>query len=612
MVDSKRPLIAARAALQALLLSAALSSCAPGALAAESAGAEPARRPNVVVFLADDAGWGDYSCNGNPQVRTPQIDSLARDGLRFDRFYVCPVCAPTRAEFLTGRYHPRCGVRGVSTGQERLDLDERTLADAFHAAGYATGCFGKWHNGSQWPYHPQARGFDEFFGHSAGHWGEYFNPPLEDGGRMVRTRGYIVDVCTDRAIQFVERHRDRPFFCFVPFTTPHSPWAAPEENWRKFRDLPIVGRATSPDQERFDETRCALAMMENQDANVGRLLAKLDELRLARDTIVVYFSDNGPNGARWNGRMKGRKGDVDEGGVRSICLVRWPAKIAAGTVVAPIAGAVDLLPTLTSLAGIPRIGDKRLDGLDLSPLIFGRQVDWPDRAIVSSWAGRVGVRTRRHRLDAQGRLYDMQVDPGQTEPINEREPQTAARLQAEADRYRREVLPAEKLAGQAVDPRPIPVGYREFPIAMLPARDGEPQGRVRRSSAAPNCSYFVDWSSVDDRVVWSLDVRTAGRYEATVDYTCPEPDVGSTIELACGAGRLEATVAPGWDPPLYTDQDTLPRPPAESKMKEFRTLRLGEITLEAGRAPLVLRAVRIPGRSVMDLRRLTLTLLPEE
>jgi arylsulfatase A-like enzyme len=138
--------------------------------------------PNVVVFLADDAGWGDYSHSGNQQVATPNIDSIAKGGVSLDRFYVCPVCSPTRAEFLTGRYHPRGGVRGVSTGQERLDLGEKTVADAFKAAGYATGAFGKWHNGSQWPYHPMARGFDEYFGHTSGHWGEYFDAPLEENG----------------------------------------------------------------------------------------------------------------------------------------------------------------------------------------------------------------------------------------------------------------------------------------------------------------------------------------------------------------------------------------------------------------------------------------------
>ena len=580
--------------------------------------------PNVVIFLADDAGWGDYSRNGNTQVRTPHIDSIARDGVTLDRFFVCPVCAPTRAEFLTGRYHPRGGVRGVSTGLERLDLDERTIADAFQAAGYATGAFGKWHNGSQWPYHPEARGFDEYFGHTSGHWGEYFDPPLEENGRMIRTRGYIVDVCTDRALSFIDQNKSKPFFCYVPFTTPHSPWAAPDQDWQRFKDQPITQFATLADQENLDETRCALAMVENQDTNVGRVLAKLEELKLADNTIVLYFSDNGPNSWRWNGGMKGRKGSTDEGGVRSTCFLRWPDQLPAGHTVQQIAGAIDLLPTLTALAGIPRVGDKPLDGRDLSPLLHRQTTDWPDRMIFSTWAGRVSVRTQQHRLDDQGQLFEMDGDPGQTTSINVRESEISSQLKAAVIAWRDEVFigarqadaAAKKkgkkkaIAGGTVDPRPIPVGFREFPITMLPARDGEPRGGVRRSSVAPNCSYFVNWTSKDDSIVWQLDVHTTGRYEVDIDYTCPEADAGSLVELSFRDNRLTGHVTPGWNPPLYTNQDTLPRPDGESQMKEFHTLKLGEIALDQGQAPLMLRALQIPGQSVMDVRRVTLTLIP--
>jgi len=569
-------------------------------------------RPNVVIFLADDAGWGDYHHNGNTMVRTPQIDSLAQKGVTLDRFYVSPVCAPTRAEFLTGRYHPRGGVRGVSTGRERLDLDEKTVADAFKAAGYATGAFGKWHNGSQWPYHPMARGFDEYFGHTSGHWGEYFDAPLEDNGRMVRTSGYIVDVCTDRALDFIERNRSRPFLCYIPFTTPHSPWAAPAADWARFKDLALTQFATQPDQEVPEQTRCALAMMENQDWNVGRVLQKLETLKLSENTLVIYFSDNGPNSFRWNGGMKARKGSTDEGGVRSPAFLRWSAKLPAGHVVRPIAGAIDLLPTLVSLTGIRRVGDKPLDGRDLSPLLLNHETAWTDRMIFSTWNDQVSVRTQRHRLDAKGQLYDMVADPGQTTPVNANEPTVAAQLSAAVAAWRRDVLGAgPRLVGDAVDPRPLSVGFREFPIALLPARDGTPVGGVRRSSNAPNSSYFVNWTSRQDQLVWKIDVTTTGRYQVSIDYTCPLSDVGSVIELSFNQSRLTGRVAPGWDPPLYTNQDTLPRPPGESKMKEFRSLALGTIQLSRGQGALTLRALEIPGRSVMDLRRVTLTLLNE-
>ncbi|MBL9116236.1 MAG: arylsulfatase [Verrucomicrobiaceae bacterium] len=583
--------------------------------------AQAASRPNVLVFLADDAGWGDYGYSGNKMANTPNIDSIARGGVSMDRFFVCPVCSPTRAEFLTGRYHPRGGVKGVSTGQERLDLSEKTIADAFKGAGYVTGAFGKWHNGSQWPYHPMARGFDEYFGHTSGHWGEYFDPPLEENGRMIETKGYIVDVCTDKALAFIDRNRDKNFFCYVPFTTPHSPWAAPESNWSKFKSMPITQTATNAAAEVADETRCALAMLENQDMNVGRVLGKLKELGLNQNTIVVYFSDNGPNSNRWTGGMRGKKGTVDEGGVRSVCYVMWPGVLPEGRTVTQISGAMDLMPTLTALASVPRVGDKPLDGRDLTPLLKGETNDWQPRTIFSTWAGKVSARTQTHRLDGEGRLYDMVADPGQTKAVDDAK--LTAELTEAVAAWRKDVGLASVIAGKgkgkakgkkdggnAVDPRPLTVGYREFPITMLPARDGEPRGGVKRSSGAPNCSYFVDWTTTDDSMVWLLDVHTAGRYEVMIDYTCKLADVGSTIELSFNGASLTGKVEQGWDPPLNTNQDTLPRPDGESQMKEFKSLKLGEITLPAGQGPLTLRALKVPGQSVMDVRRVTLTLLP--
>jgi arylsulfatase A-like enzyme len=569
-----------------------------------AAAAQEVARPNVVVVLADDQGWGDLSYNGNTSLHTPRIDSLAREGAAFDRFYVCAVCAPTRAEFVTGRYHPRGGVRGVSTGQERLNPDEKTIAHAFKAAGYATAAIGKWHNGSQWPYHPLARGFDEYYGFTSGHWGEYFDPPLEHNGKPVRGRGYVTDDFTDRALAFIDANRDRPFFCYVAYNTPHSPFAVPEAYWNRFKDKPIEQRA-SEGEENLDITRCVLAMCENIDDNVGRVLKRLDELQLAENTIVVYFSDNGPNSWRWNGGMKGRKGSVDEGGVRAPCFVRWPARIKPGTVVHPIAGAIDLLPTLAALTGIEPVGTQPLDGRDISPLLLGREVDWPERMIFSLQNKQLSVRTQQYRLDPRGALFDMTVDPGQRRDIAAERPEVANSLRKAAAAWRAEVLDPEK---QSPDKRPYPVGYPEFPMTPLPARDGVPHGTVRRSSSAPNCSYFVNWTSVDDRLVWDVAVQTTGHYEVTIDYTCPQTDAGATVELSFGESRLTGKVEPAWDPPLYTNQDTLPRPPAESTMKEFRPLRLGTVRLEAGRGPLALRAVDIPGKTVMDLRRVTLTL----
>jgi arylsulfatase A-like enzyme len=570
--------------------------------------------PNIVILLADDAGWGDYGFTGNQQVRTPHIDSLARDGVTLSNFYVCPVCSPTRAEMLTGRYYPRTGVRGVSLGQERLNLDETTLADVFKKAGYRTGAFGKWHNGSQWPYHPMARGFDTFFGYTAGHWGEYFDPSLEDAGRMQKQAGYIVDICTSRALSFIEENRHRPFLCYVPFTTPHSPWGVPEKNWAAWRDKPLVQGATQPSEEKPDETRCALAMIENQDENVGRILAKLSELGLSDNTVVLYFSDNGPNTARWNGGMKGRKASVDEGGVRSPFVLRYPRKIAAGAKVDRIAGAIDLLPTLSGLAGIQCEPAKRLDGVNLCPLLFQSGSPWPERNLFSLWAGKVSVRNQRFRLDAEGRLFDLESDPAQSQPCNSAHPGPAHSLAAAVEAWRSDTGQSawKPVKANAVDPRPFPVGFTQFPVTILPARDAEPRGGLERSAPAPNSSFLTNWRSPDSAAVWHVEVRTAGMYEVTVDYTCKPGDEGAVLQLEFGGAVLSKKVGQHWDPPLYDNQDTLPRPKAESRLKPFATLPLGRVRLPAGAGDLKLRATEIPGQAAIDLRRLTLTLLPLE
>ncbi len=584
------------------------------------------KHPNVVVFLADDAGWGDYGIHGNKTCHTPNIDSIAKNGVRFDRFFVCSVCAPTRAEFLTGRYHSRGGVRGVSTGQERLNLDEKTIADCFVKAGYATGAFGKWHNGSQWPYHPMARGFQQYYGHTSGHWGEYFDPPLEHNGQMVRDKGYIVDLCTNRAIDFIEANQNRPFFCYVPFTTPHSPWGVPEDKWTKYKDKPLAQQATEADKEIAQETRCVYAMLENQDDNVGRVLRRLKELQLEDDTIVVYFSDNGPNTWRWNDGMKGKKGSVDEGGNRSPLFISWPGTIKkTGRIIPEIAGAIDLFPTLLSLTGVTRVGDFPLDGRDLSRLIHGTEKSWPDRQLIAYQGGNVAVRTQNYRLDATRALFDMQADPAQKKNLADTKPEIAKSLAATVDNWKKEVFGQDTNPDEVAsdskrkkkdsflklsnDDRPFPVGYSDFPWTPLPARDGVPHDGVKRSSGAPNCSYFVDWKSKEGYITWDIDVHETGTYDVMIEYTCPKGDAGSSIELSFKDSKLLGKVAPEWDPPLYTNQDTIPRPSAESKMKEFRPLKLGTIKLTAGRDLLSLRVIEMPGNSVMDLLSIHLTLL---
>lgn len=557
--------------------------------------------PNIVVVLADDQGWGDLSISGNTNLATPAIDSLARTGARFDRFFVCPVCAPTRAEFLTGRYHLRGGVLDVDAG--RLNLDEQTIAQHFKAGGYATAIFGKWHNGSQWPYHPNARGFDEFYGFPSGHLGDYFDPVLERNGQLVRGRGFITDDLTDHAMEFITTNQARPFFCYVAFNTPHSPMQVPDRFFAKFANAELKLRARSPAQESIEFTRAALAMCENIDWNVGRLLRRLDELKLANNTIVIYFSDNGPNKPRWNGGMKGIKGSTDEGGVRVPFFIRWPGRIAPGRQIPQIAGAIDLLPTLTDLAQVPVANRKQLDGVSLKPLLLGTTSPWPDRPIFSHWGGKVSVRTQRHRLDSLGALFDLNDDPGQERDLARTWPDIATRLSNAIGQWKAEIIPA-----QLADQRPFPVGYRAFPHTRLTARDGMPHGQVRRSSRFPNSSYFTNWSHLDDRITWDIEVATAGRYEAVIYFACPEADLGADIALEFNGHRLLATMTEANHSPVRgAEHDRVER--MESYIKDFKPFRLGTIELTQGRGQLTLRALTIPGSQAMELRAVSLTLL---
>ena len=561
-------------------------------------------KPNVLVFLSDDQGWGDLSSSGNSDLRTPHIDSLQRDGVSFDRFFVCPVCSPTRAEFLTGRHHARSGVYSTSAGGERMNLDEVTIADMFREAGYVTGAFGKWHNGMQFPYHPNGRGFELFYGFCSGHWGHYYDPMLERNGRIVTGKGFCVDDFTNQAMAFMEEavKEGTPFFAYVPYNTPHSPMQVPGRFWERFRARRLeMGNEQNPGREVETHKRSALAMCENLDWNVGRALAKLDELGVARNTIVVWFHDNGPNGVRWNGGMRGRKGSPDEGGVRSPLYLRWPASVRAGTVVPQICSVRDLLPTLCGLAGVPTTNSKPLDGVSLKGLIQHPEETgnrWPDRILINHWRQRIGARSQRFRLDEKARLYDMVADPGQKKDVSGEHPEIRARLLDAVETHRKSFM-----ATYAEDSRPFVIAHPGAPLTQLPARDGVAHGTIRRSNKFPNCSYFRNWTSTGDKITFAAEVAASGRFRVVLYYAARE--AGAKCELTFNQSTLAFEIAEAHDvPEVGAERDLHPR--QESYVKEFRAVTIGEIELVKGTGELTLQATEIPGREAMEFRLLTL------
>jgi arylsulfatase A-like enzyme len=247
-----------RSALAALLL-------AP--LAALHAADAPKQKPNILLILTDDQGYGDFSIHGNTHLQTPHIDKLGAESVRFDRFYVNSFCAPTRAALLTGRWPLRTGCHGVSHNAEAMKPSEVTMAEALHEGGYRSACIGKWHNGEQYPFTPMGQGFDEAFGFNNGHWNNYFDPVLLRGSQPEQTKGYITDVLTDEAMKFITANQAKPFFCYLSYNAPHSPYQVPDKYFDKFK------------AKGFDNTVAAFyGMCENLDDNVGRLLAHLESL----------------------------------------------------------------------------------------------------------------------------------------------------------------------------------------------------------------------------------------------------------------------------------------------------------------------------------------------
>ncbi len=558
--------------------------------------------PNVIIILSDDQGWGDLSINGNTNLSTPNIDMLSANGASFERFYVCAVCSPTRAEVLTGRYHPRGGVYSTSAGGERLDLDETTIADLFKSAGYATAAFGKWHNGMQYPYHPNGRGFDEFYGFCSGHWGNYFSPVLEHNGELVRGEGFVIDDFTEKAMAFIEKNQDQPFLVYLPYNTPHSPMQVPQQWWAKFENKALEKLHREPEKENIRHTKAALAMCENIDWNVGRVVDKIMELGLEENTIIVYFADNGPNGWRWNDGMKGRKGSTDEGGVRSPLFIQWTGVIEAGKNISQIAGAIDLLPSLVDLTGIEGTTNKPLDGISLKPLLMERDHEWEDRLIFNHWRNATSVRSQQYRLGRNNHLFDMVHDPGQKTDISQQYPEILQQLMDAEKAWEKEVL----IELPAKDNRPFPIGHPRYSFTQLPARDGISSGNIQRSNRYPNCSFFTNWIGTEDKVTWDVEVLADGEFEVVLYYTCSEEDVGSVIELEFGANKLTGQITEAHDPPLTgmeNDRDQR----IESYVKDFKPLNLGTVYLNKGTGKLSVKALEIPGSQAMDLRLLMLT-----
>lgn len=524
--------------------------------------AQPAaseQRPNIILIMTDDQGYGDFGVAGNPAVETPNLNALAARSARMTQFYVSPVCAPTRASLMTGRYNYRTRVVDTYLGRAMMEPKETTVAEALAEAGYATGIFGKWHLGDNYPLRPQDQGFEEVLVHRGGGIGQPSDPPGAEGqytdpilfrnGEKEQMDGYVTDLYFEEAMRWAEgvHEEGQPFFAYISTNAPHAPFDdVPQELYERYsaRDLggaspQHAGVDVGAGEENLDTLARIFAMITDIDQNVGRLFDWLGAQGLTRRTMVVFLTDNGPNTRRYVAGMRGKKSEVYEGGIRSPLWIHWPGQLEAGRTSGRIAAHIDVMPTLLEAAGAPRPDSLEMDGRSLLPLLQGaRPPDWPDRRLfIQAHRGNVpvpyhnvAVRSRRWKLvspsgfqetdlPAEGpdfELYDMRRDPMETEDRSEERPEVVAQLRTAYDRWFDDV--SHTRPDNFAPPR-ITVGTAQENPVVLTRQDwrhesGRPWGRNSQGH-------------------WLLRVESAGPYDVRFRLQ-GESEGGGTALLKAG------------------------------------------------------------------------------
>ncbi|MBL7139963.1 MAG: arylsulfatase [Planctomycetes bacterium] len=499
--------------------------------------AEGAKRLNVLLIMTDDQGWGDLGCHGNEKIRTPQLDRLASQSVEMTQFYVQPVCAPTRACLMTGRYNYRTGVTDTYLGRAMMHADEVTLAEMLGRAGYATGIFGKWHLGDTYPLRPIDQGFQTGVWHLGGGMSQPADPPESTGyvdaiyqvdGAEKRLDGYCTDVFADACIRFIEANRDRPFFAYLPTNAPHTPLLVPDKYWQPYAKMGL------------DETTAKVyGMIENVDENVGKILARLDALGLAENTLVIFLTDNGPQQRnRYNGVLRATKGTVYEGGIRVPFFARWPGRIEAGRKVEAIAAHIDVVPTVLEACGAAAPEGVRLDGTSLLPLWTGRAGDWPARTLFFQWHRgdepelyrSAAAREPRWKLVMPGsakkpvfELYDIPADPGEKQDVAAGHPEIVQRLRAAYEAWLKDVS-----ATRGYDPPRIYLGStHENPVRLS-----------RQDWRGPDAGW-----TPTSLGYWEVHVAQAGAYEVAFLFQPAKKERTAVFEL--GDVRSSAKVPAG-------------------------------------------------------------------
>ena len=406
-------------------------------------------KPNVVIVITDDQGYGDLSCHGNPTLKTPHIDTLYRESLRLTDYHVAPTCSPTRCALITGHWTNRTGVWHTIMGRSMLRENEVTMGQVFKDAGYATGMFGKWHLGDNYPFRPEDRGYTEVLRHGGGGVGQtpdywdnaYFDGSYWHNGKPEPVKGFCTDVFFDYAKRFIKQQKaaGKPFLAYITTNAPHGPMHAPEASSKPYADLNV-------------NLANFFGMIANIDDNVGALRQFLADEGLTDNTIFIFTTDNGTSSGDkvFNAGMRGKKGSEFDGGHRVPFFIHWPkGGLGGGSDVQPITAHVDVLPTLIDLCQIPAPRGIKFDGTSVVPLLRGTAGNWPDRILVTDsqrvkdpikWR-KSAVMTARWRLVNGEQLFDMKSDPGQKQDVSSAHPQVVKRLRDFYDAWWKELEP---------------------------------------------------------------------------------------------------------------------------------------------------------------------------
>ena len=523
---------------------------------------QAAQHTNVILIMTDDQGGWDYGFQGNKHLNTPHLDAMAANGARLSRFYVSPVCTPTRANLMTGRYNYRTRAIDTYIGRAMLEPTEVTIAEALAPAGYRTGIFGKWHLGDSYPLRPQDQGFQEVLVHRGGGIGQpsdppegagkYTNPVLFHNGEKKQMQGYCTDLYFDHALKFLEQNesQDKPTFMYIATNAPHGPFHdVPEDLRKKYQAMDLTdayGFDMNPkrqNEKQFDKTSRVFSMIENIYQNIGKLFQHLKKIDALDNTLVLFLNDNGPNGPRYVGEHRGAKGSVNEGGIRSVLIAHWPAQLKAGTVNPTIAAHYDLFPTILAATGVEKPAGLKLDGINVLPLLKNKADQWPERSLFLQWhrgdepqpRTNAAVVTQDYKMtfskpDEPGKLFHLQNDPAERQDLAGAKTKLASHMTEQYNNWFQDVS-STRPANYA--PPRIHIGNPNEETTVLTRQDWRYSGPKGKG-----------WTS-DARGHWLVTIEQTGLYDIKVLFGKERDEATAELTVQVGHDLFHAEVPAG-------------------------------------------------------------------